>query len=345
MKLFAIIYITNNAMAYGGVETLRQVVLFVCVSDNFDKNTLGDVIAIRDEYGEVVASYKYDAWGNHTVYNQYGGRDYSASSIGNINPFRYRGYYYDTETGFYYLQTRYYDPTICRFINADNYELVSELASVPGQLNMYAYCGNNPIMYTDPSGELVGWAIALIVAGILLFTPVGGSLAQVATSVGSYAGMAVASIWDTDIRADMNAINWNPFNTNGNTVLGSNKVSFYKGAPVFLKKSGRSGSFYAISLNINDGITGLNHERGHNWQAMMMGIGSYLLGVGVPSAAMLGPWAAMGGDNYYRAPWEITADLMGGVNRSVHTKSDISRGWWYLSTAIAFFPACYLYLV
>ena len=72
--------------------------------------------------------------------------------IGNINPFRYRGYYYDVETGFYYLQTRYYDPTICRFINADNYELVAELSCVPGELNMYAYCNNNPIMCTDPTG-------------------------------------------------------------------------------------------------------------------------------------------------------------------------------------------------
>ena len=134
MKLFAI-YITNNATAYGEVQPLRQVVLFVFVP--FDKNTLGDIVAIRNENGNVVASYKYDAWGNHTVHNEYGGIDYSATSIGNINPFRYRGYYYDSETGFYYLQTRYYDPTICRFINADNYELVAELSSVPGQLNMY----------------------------------------------------------------------------------------------------------------------------------------------------------------------------------------------------------------
>ena len=61
MKLFAI-HITNNATAYGGVQPLRQVVLFVFVP--FDKNTLGDIIAIRDESGNVVASYKYDAWGN-----------------------------------------------------------------------------------------------------------------------------------------------------------------------------------------------------------------------------------------------------------------------------------------
>ena len=88
----------------------------------------------------------------------------SPTFIGNINPFRYRGYYYDSETGFYYLQTRYYDPTICRFINADNYELVSQLASSK-ELNMYAYCRNNPIMYTDETGEFA-WIIALAVIGV-----------------------------------------------------------------------------------------------------------------------------------------------------------------------------------
>lgn len=118
----------------------------------FDKNVLGDVVAIRNASGTVVGEYLYDAWGNI---------DYLYGSIAEINPFRYRGYYYDTETGFYYLQTRYYDPEIMRFINADDYELVAELSSVVGQLNMYAYCGNNPIMYTDPTGEIL-WISALI---------------------------------------------------------------------------------------------------------------------------------------------------------------------------------------
>ena len=95
----------------------------------------------------------------------------SATFIGNINPFRYRGYYYDTETGFYYLQTRYYDPTICRFINADNYELVSQLASSK-ELNMYAYCRNNPIMYTDETGE--GFLLAAIIVGAIIGAVVGG---------------------------------------------------------------------------------------------------------------------------------------------------------------------------
>ena len=75
--------------------------------------------------------------------------------MADINPFRYRGYYYDNETGFYYLQTRYYDPSIRMFINADNYELTSTLAQIIGQLNMYAYANNNPIMYTDGNGEFL----------------------------------------------------------------------------------------------------------------------------------------------------------------------------------------------
>ena len=121
----------------------------------FDKNTLGDVIGIRNSSGTLVATYEYDAWGNITY--QYG-------SMADINPFRYRGYYYDTETGFYYLQTRYYDPSICRFINADNYELISQLASSK-ELNMYVYCRNNPIMYTDSTGESL---LEIIAVGVLL---------------------------------------------------------------------------------------------------------------------------------------------------------------------------------
>ncbi len=127
----------------------------------FDKNTLGDIIAIRNRNGQKVATYSYDAWGNVTVTDGYGFANTNSTFVGNVNPFRYRGYYYDTETGFYYLQTRYYDPTICRFINADNYELVASLSCVPGQLNMYAYCGNNPIMYTDESGEGIFFVLFL----------------------------------------------------------------------------------------------------------------------------------------------------------------------------------------
>jgi len=108
------------------------------------KNLQNDVIAIADEYGDIVVNYVYDAWGN--ILSMTGSL---ASTIGNINPIRYRSYYYDTETGFYYLESRYYDPAIRRFINADGY--LNANGDILG-FNMYAYCGNNPVMGYDPTG-------------------------------------------------------------------------------------------------------------------------------------------------------------------------------------------------
>ena len=156
----------------------------------FDKNTLGDVVAIRNQQGEVVAEYEYDAWGNIT---------YQSGYMAENNPFRYRGYYYDEETGFYYLQTRYYDPETCRFINADDYELIASLSEIPGQLNLYAYCNNNPIMYTDPSGE---WAlfddiIAAIVGAVV--NVLGQVVSDVITSIGT--GNWQFSSWETYVGA------------------------------------------------------------------------------------------------------------------------------------------------
>lgn len=118
----------------------------------------------------MVASFKYDSYGN-TI-------SATGSMADKVN-FRYRGYYYDDETGFYYLQSRYYDPSICRFISADNLVLVSTLAQTPGQLNLYAYCNNNPIMYTDPSGEIPFLAIIL---GALATIGLGVTIGGVASS-------------------------------------------------------------------------------------------------------------------------------------------------------------------
>ena len=121
--------------------------------------------------------------------------------IGHINPFRYRGYYYDEETGFYYLNTRYYDPEIRRFINMDNPELVAQLAQTPGQLNLYAYCNNNPILYTDPTGCEIVTAIIItyIVMSALLAASInmasayynGGNMV-VAGILGAYFGACLA---------------------------------------------------------------------------------------------------------------------------------------------------------
>ena len=92
-----------------------------------------------DESGMRVVEYIYDAWGK--LISTTGTL---ATTLGADNPFRYRGYYYDTETGLYYLTTRYYDPEVCRFISADVY--MSTGQGVLGG-NMWAYCGNNPVCY------------------------------------------------------------------------------------------------------------------------------------------------------------------------------------------------------
>ena len=94
----------------------------------------------------------YGAWGNYSVHDADGKKNTSASFIGHINPLRYRGYYYDAETGFYYLQSRYYDPAICRFINADTFATTDANGFLSA--NMFAYCENNPIMRADEDGEI-----------------------------------------------------------------------------------------------------------------------------------------------------------------------------------------------
>ena len=108
-------------------------------------NVQGDVVAIYSREGTLVASYEYDAWGNCTIVS-----DNSTTGIATLNPFRYRGYYYDTDLGLYYLQSRYYDAEIGRFINADGY--ISTGQGVLGN-NMFAYCNNNPVNMEDSCGH------------------------------------------------------------------------------------------------------------------------------------------------------------------------------------------------
>ena len=100
-----------------------------------------DIVALLDNSGAVVVKYKYDAWGNCNITVV----DPNASTIANLNPFRYRSYYFDTETGFYFLKTRYYDPVIGRFMTIDDIRYLDP-ESING-LNLYAYCSNNPTIY------------------------------------------------------------------------------------------------------------------------------------------------------------------------------------------------------
>ena len=125
----------------------------------FVKNLQGDIIAITNSTGTVVARYSYDAWGKCTIE-----QDYSLNgSIATVNPYRYRGYYYDKETELYYLQSRYYDTEIGRFVNGDD-AIISCLPLGILNHNMFSYCINTPINTSDPTGH----SPEVIAAGILI---------------------------------------------------------------------------------------------------------------------------------------------------------------------------------
>ena len=113
----------------------------------YEKNLQGDIIGIFDTDGNVVVNYAYDAWGRIL---SVGGT--MAWTLGQINPFRYRSYYYDVETGLFYVGSRYYDPEIGRFINADVPEMMLLSDNIIGT-NLFAYCYNNPVNYADPTGH------------------------------------------------------------------------------------------------------------------------------------------------------------------------------------------------
>ena len=115
----------------------------------FEKNLQGDIIRIYDENFSSVVKYTYDAWGKILSIDGTG-----ASTIGEYNSLRYRGYYYDSDTGLYYLNSRYYDPVMCRFVNADGYASTGQ--GIKGH-NMYVYCLYNPVAYYDNGYCAIAW--------------------------------------------------------------------------------------------------------------------------------------------------------------------------------------------
>lgn len=152
---FAVKYSTNNGGSY--------------ITYFYALNQQGDVVKIfrslpsRDSNGNlnglteaVYATYTYDAWGN--ILSQSG-------SMASTNPLRYRGYYYDSETGFYYLQSRYYDPATRRFINADVYSSTDSSDAV--SCNMFAYCGNNPTSRSDETGDFWIFIVGAVVGAVV----------------------------------------------------------------------------------------------------------------------------------------------------------------------------------
>ncbi len=164
----------------------------------YRKNIFGDIIAVYNGTSKV-AEYAYDAYGNCRVI--------TGSNIGTLNPFRYRGYYFDEDMKLYYLQSRYYDPETGRFINADDVSYLDP-ETIHG-LNLYAYCLNNPVMFIDPTGHEVQWwqwlilGIVAVASTVFAIATMGVGFAIASTvasaAIGALYGYSMAQITGQDV--------------------------------------------------------------------------------------------------------------------------------------------------
>ena len=168
------LFFTYDAAGVPVSVTLNDITYF------YVTNLQGDVIAILDYSGQAVAGYVYNAWGHILSVD-------SDSAIATLNPLRYRGYVYDTETGLYYLQSRYYNPEWGRFITADNPNYLGIDGTVTSY-NLFAYCSNNPVMYSDPTGHFINTITGTIVGAFI------GAINAAIKGDDVWAGMAIGAV-------------------------------------------------------------------------------------------------------------------------------------------------------
>lgn len=189
------------------------------------KNIQGDVMQILDSTGDTVVSYTYDPWGVPTVTGN--------TTLAAINPCSYRGYDYDEETGYYYLQSRYYDPTVGRFLNADDTDLINYDGSLM-TCNIFIYCNNVPINNSDPIGYgqfvIRRWMVSALIDAILALAPaVGLAFAPIKSLAKAYSKAALKSKVRTPLAKFIKAV----ANAASKMITGIKKVvTKYAGASV-----------------------------------------------------------------------------------------------------------------
>ena len=203
---------TGNNVLYYMYDNFGELVGFKYNNNvyYYQKNLQGDIIGIMDSNMNLIAQYDYDAYGNILSIKDGQGNDISTSpsNIANINPFRYRSYYYDKETGLYYLNSRYYNPLWGRFINCDDLDVLFDVQDSPIQYNLYAYCLNDPVNGYDENGtkKLPRWAKIAIGVGTIGVLGVATALtggtagvilgsALVGATYGGIGGIAVGAIY------------------------------------------------------------------------------------------------------------------------------------------------------
>ncbi len=178
--------ITDTYALYFHYDSTGDVIGFTRTANGTDteyfyvKNFQGDILKVITATGTEAATYTYDSWGKLLT---------STGDLADANPLRYRGYFYDTETGLYYLKSRYYDPEVCRFINADAYASTGQ--GILG-LNMFTYCICSPVTLYDPSGRLT--IAAGIDASAAFGLAVGMSLQYVFDLHGNYGVLVTAAL-------------------------------------------------------------------------------------------------------------------------------------------------------
>ena len=222
---------------YNEAETWYNAYYYIC-------NAQGDVVKLVSDSGATIAAYSYDAWGTLLSIQ---GESNGDAFIAYANPLRYRGYYYDTETGFYYLQSRYYDPIVKRFLNADSYASTGQ-----GFLgfNMFAYCGNNPVKNTDPTGEtILPDSRATIEEQNLLVA----AIDYLMTSNTGAALINALNASNQDIYISFNYVNNDAFTT----VINPTGVAY------IINWDPTSGLILADGISTQSAALGLLHELGH----------------------------------------------------------------------------------
>jgi len=298
-----------------------QTMTYDGVTYYYTVNIQGDVSGIVDENGNVLVRYTYQAYGISYYYGV------PTNSVGptlrQINPLTYRGYVYDKETKLNYLQSRYYNRTSGRFINADSLVITGQ--GLLGN-NMFAYCGNNPVMGVDVSG-MAPCAMTSINAG--------------QKSPYDYLVRLIKSIGNTDEKL----------------ILESEGIFFYRGALVIhadlLGNNGSAFSYGGVIWiddfyeNNEDGINTLKHEYGHYLHMRQIGLPAYTATVALPSLAGAAisdpngaPFQQFLYDNYYSQPWERIANELGDVPGDYLKGSDTLAVLYWIYTV--FYPGALL---
>ena len=143
----------ENGILYGLIKDSSRKYFYI-------RDFMSNILGLVDDSGNIVVKYKYDAYGNRISIT-----DTSGCDLGNINPFRYKGYYYDDDAQMYYCKSRFYVPSWHRWLNSDSISYL-EPKNITS-LNLFTYCNNNPVMYVDENGKFPGLITAMLIGAVI----------------------------------------------------------------------------------------------------------------------------------------------------------------------------------